>query len=54
MTLLLQALAFIVDAYDTDEFEGRKRTVLRLHPRLAPVKAAVLIFPAPRSLAHCM
>ncbi len=35
-------LAFIVDAYDTDEFEGRGRTVLRLHPRLAPVKAAVL------------
>ena len=35
-------LAFIVDAYDTDEFEGRKRTVLRLHPRLAPVKVAVL------------
>jgi glycyl-tRNA synthetase len=35
-------LAFIVDAYDADEFEGRKRTVLRLHPRLAPVKAAVL------------
>jgi glycyl-tRNA synthetase len=36
------ALAFIVDAYDTDEVEGRKRTVLRLHPRLAPVKVAVL------------
>jgi glycyl-tRNA synthetase len=36
------ALAFIVDAYDTEEVEGRKRTVLRLHPRLAPVKAAVL------------
>jgi glycyl-tRNA synthetase len=35
-------LAFIVDAYDTDEIEGRRRTVLRLHPRLAPVKAAVL------------
>jgi glycyl-tRNA synthetase len=35
-------LAFMVDAYDTDEFEGRKRVVLRLHPRLAPVKAAVL------------
>ena len=35
-------LAFIVDAYDTEEFEGRKRTVLRLHPRLAPVKVAVL------------
>jgi glycyl-tRNA synthetase len=36
------ALAFIVDAYDTEEIEGRKRTVLRLHPRLAPVKVAVL------------
>jgi len=36
------ALAFLVDAYDTEEIEGRKRTVLRLHPRLAPVKAAVL------------
>jgi glycyl-tRNA synthetase len=35
-------LAFIVDAYDTDEIEGRRRTVLRLHPRLSPVKAAVL------------
>jgi glycyl-tRNA synthetase len=35
-------LAFLVDAYDTEEVEGRKRTVLRLHPRLAPVKAAVL------------
>ncbi|MFL5875660.1 MAG: glycine--tRNA ligase, partial [Solirubrobacteraceae bacterium] len=36
------ALAFIVDAYDTEEVEGRQRTVLRLHPRLAPVKVAVL------------
>jgi glycyl-tRNA synthetase len=36
------ALAFLTDAYDTEEVEGRKRTVLRLHPRLAPVKAAVL------------
>jgi glycyl-tRNA synthetase len=35
-------LAFIVDAYETEEVEGRKRTVLRLHPRLAPVKVAVL------------
>jgi glycyl-tRNA synthetase len=35
-------LAFIVDAYDEDEIEGEKRTVLRLHPRLAPVKVAVL------------
>ena len=36
------ALAFLVDAYDTEEVEGRQRTVLRLHPRLAPVKVAVL------------
>jgi glycyl-tRNA synthetase len=35
-------LAFLVDAYDTEEVEGRGRTVLRLHPRLAPVKVAVL------------
>ena len=35
-------LAFVVDAYDTEEVEGRRRTVLRLHPRLAPVKVAVL------------
>jgi glycyl-tRNA synthetase len=36
------ALAFLVDAYDTEEVEGRKRTVLRMHPRIAPVKVAVL------------
>ena len=35
-------LAFMVDAYDDEEVEGRERTVLRLHPRLAPVKVAVL------------
>ncbi|HEX2435805.1 MAG TPA: glycine--tRNA ligase [Solirubrobacterales bacterium] len=35
-------LAFMVDGYDVEEVEGRKRTVLRLHPRLAPVKVAVL------------
>jgi glycyl-tRNA synthetase len=35
-------LAFMVDAYDTEEVEGRTRTLLRLHPRLAPVKVAVL------------
>ena len=35
-------LAFVVDAYDEDEQEGERRTVLRLHPRLAPVKVAVL------------
>ncbi|MFN8202715.1 MAG: glycine--tRNA ligase [Solirubrobacteraceae bacterium] len=36
------ALAFLVDAYDEDEVGGEKRTVLKLHPRLAPVKVAVL------------
>ncbi|HEX4188810.1 MAG TPA: glycine--tRNA ligase [Solirubrobacteraceae bacterium] len=41
-------LAFLVDAYDEELVEregtgeGERRTVLRLHPRLAPVKAAVL------------
>jgi glycyl-tRNA synthetase len=35
-------LAFMVDAYDEDEIEGETRTVLRLHPLLAPVKVAVL------------
>ncbi len=36
------SLAFLCDAYDEDEIEGETRTVLRLHPQLAPVKAAVL------------
>jgi len=36
------ALAFLVDAYDEEEVEGETRTVLRLHPLLAPVKVAVL------------
>lgn len=35
-------LAFLVDAYDEDEVDGEVRAVLRLHPRLAPVKVAVL------------
>ncbi len=35
-------LAFMVDAYDEEEVEGRERVVLRFHPRLAPVKVAVL------------
>jgi glycyl-tRNA synthetase len=41
-------LAFLVDAYDEEVVKregtgsGETRTVLRLHPRLAPVKAAVL------------
>jgi glycyl-tRNA synthetase len=35
-------LAFMVDAYDEESIEGRERVVLRFHPRLAPVKVAVL------------
>jgi glycyl-tRNA synthetase len=35
-------LAFLVDAYDEEVVAERQRTVLRLHPRIAPVKAAVL------------
>jgi glycyl-tRNA synthetase len=35
------ALAFLCDAYAEDEIAGEPRTVLKLHPRLAPVKAAV-------------
>ena len=35
-------LAFVVDAYDEEVVAERERTVLRLHPQLAPVKAAVL------------
>ncbi|MGD9765670.1 MAG: glycine--tRNA ligase [Candidatus Binatia bacterium] len=34
-------LAFLVDAYDEDVADGEPRTVLRLHPQLAPIKAAV-------------
>jgi glycyl-tRNA synthetase len=35
-------LAFLCDAYDEEVVADRPRTVLRLHPRMAPVKAAVL------------
>jgi glycyl-tRNA synthetase len=35
-------LAFLCDAYHEEEVAGRPRTVLRLHPRIAPVKVAVL------------
>jgi glycyl-tRNA synthetase len=34
--------AFLLAAYDEDEIGGEARTVLRLHPRLAPYKVAVL------------
>jgi glycyl-tRNA synthetase len=35
-------MAFLIDAYHEDEIGGEARTVLRLHPRLAPYKVAVL------------
>jgi len=34
--------AFLMAAYDEEEVNGETRTVLRLHPRLAPYKVAVL------------
>jgi glycyl-tRNA synthetase len=35
-------LAVLCEAYTEDEIGGEPRTVLRFHPRLAPIKAAVL------------
>jgi glycyl-tRNA synthetase len=34
-------LAFLVDAYTEEEVKGETRTVLKLHPLIAPTKAAV-------------
>ena len=34
-------LAFLCDAYAQDQVGGETRTLLRLHPRLAPIKVAV-------------
>jgi len=35
-------LAFMCDAYDEDVADGEPRVIMRFHPRIAPVKAAVL------------
>jgi len=35
-------MAFLLAGYDEDEIGGEQRMVLRLHPRLAPYKVAVL------------
>lgn len=35
-------MAFLVDSYCEEEVNGEVRTVLRLHPRIAPIKAAIL------------
>ncbi len=34
--------AFLIDAYTEEEVRGETRTVLKLHPRLAPYKVAIL------------
>ncbi len=34
-------LAFLVDAYDEEEVRGETRNLLRFHPALAPIKAAI-------------
>ncbi|MBT8201298.1 MAG: glycine--tRNA ligase [Acidimicrobiia bacterium] len=36
------ALAFMFDAYHEEEVRGEKRVVMRFHPKLAPIKVAVL------------
>ena len=35
-------MAFLVDAYSEEEVNGENRTVLRFHPKIAPIKAAIL------------
>jgi glycyl-tRNA synthetase len=43
-------LAFLLDAYDEDVIENEERIVLRLDPRLAPIKVAV--YPLMRKDGH--
>ncbi len=43
-------LTFLTDAYEEDEINGNKRTVLKLHPALSPIKVAV--FPLLRKDSH--
>jgi glycyl-tRNA synthetase len=35
-------MATLVEAYREEEVNGEQRVVMRLHPRIAPIKAAVL------------
>ncbi|MCF8260053.1 MAG: glycine--tRNA ligase [Melioribacteraceae bacterium] len=35
-------MAFLVDAYSEEEVKGETRVVLRFHPKLAPIKVAIL------------
>ena len=34
-------MAFLIDSYYEEEVKGEKRAVLKFHPRLAPIKAAI-------------
>ncbi len=34
-------MAFLVDAYNEEEVKGETRVVLKFHPRIAPIKAAI-------------
>ena len=43
-------LTFLIDAYCEEEIDGNPRTVLKLHPRLAPYKVAV--FPLMKKDGH--
>ncbi|HEY2430527.1 MAG TPA: glycine--tRNA ligase [Acidimicrobiales bacterium] len=54
-------MAFMIAALDTDEVGGEARTVMRLHPRLAPYKVAVLplskkdtLVPTAREVLHLL
>ncbi|MCI0855649.1 MAG: glycine--tRNA ligase, partial [Chloroflexi bacterium] len=35
-------LVFLLDAYEEEEVRGEKRTLMRFHPALAPIKVAIL------------
>ncbi len=43
-------LTFLIDAYAEENIDGNPRTVLRFHPRIAPIKVAV--FPLLRKDGH--
>jgi glycyl-tRNA synthetase len=54
-------MAFLISAYTEDEVEGESRTVLKLDPRLAPYKVAVLplskkdtLTPTAREVLHLL
>ena len=43
-------LTFLIDAYKEEQVDGNPRTVLKFHPRIAPIKVAV--FPLLRKDGH--